>query len=191
MCMVQVIAIFGIMKIVVKIIAFAITIILFGACETPYKPKDGWQKHENYTHKFTIYYPPSWKFSNQGNPNLVFYVSSPKKDEYDYVQENVNMIAQSVAAETTLENYIAELEKKAGGQLQNVTKTTDEHLDFKGFDAIYGVYQASVNDIQVKWDQYAWLNNGQVFILTYSAESSQYEAYKETAFEVIESLRFH
>ncbi len=166
-------------------------VCLLAACGPSYTPPPDWLKHENHTFKFTVYYPQGWKLSNQGSPELIFYISSPKLSEYDYVQENVNLISQVVAPETDLATYEQELEKKANSQLQNIKKISSTEMEFKGHPAINSVYEAVVNDVRVKWNQYVWLQDDRVYLLTYSADISQYETYKGLATEIIESLQFY
>lgn len=166
---------------------------MYTACdEKPaYQPPLNWEKHENYALKFTVYYPPGWTLSNQGNPNLVFNISSPKVDEYDYIQENVNLIVQVVPEGTDAATYLAQLEQKATNQLVNIEKVSAEPTVFKGFDAMASTYTAYVNEIRVKWNQYVWVVDRRAYLLTYSAEITQYEAYKDFANEIIKSLEFY
>lgn len=165
----------------------------FTACdEKPaYQPPINWEKHENYVLKFSVYYPPTWTLTNQGNPNLVFNITSPKVDEYDYIQENVNLIVQVVPDGTDPASYLTQLEEKATNQLVKIEKVSAEPTVFKGMDAMTSTYTAYVNDIRVKWTQYLWINNHRAYLLTYSAEITQYEAYKDFANEIIKSLEFY
>lgn len=181
------------MKVAGKLLLAFILLTLFAACggEEKYVPPMGWQKHENYTLKFTIYYPPGWKLSNQGNPNLIFNISSPKTSDQDYIQENVNLIVQEVTEGIDAAAYLVELEKKASIQLESIKKETNENVTFKGYPAILSTYQAQVNDIRVRWMQYTWIKDGKAYLLTYSAEIIQYEAYKDFANEIIKSFQFY
>jgi eukaryotic-like serine/threonine-protein kinase len=168
-----------------------ILLSLFTACGgEEYMPPTGWQKHVNYTLNFTIHYPPGWKFSNQGNPNLIFNISSPKTSDQDYIEENVNLIVQDVAEGIDAASYLAELEKKASNQLESIEKQSNENVDFKGYPAITSTYLAKVNDIRVRWLQYTWIKDGKAYLLTYSAEIAQYEAYKDFAMEIIKSFQY-
>lgn len=165
----------------------------FAACEDKptYQPPLTWQKHENYALKFTIYYPPGWILSNQGNPDLVFNINSPKVDEYDYIQENVNLITQTVAEDMNPATYLKQLEEKATSQLFKIEKVSANPIEFKGHQAMTSTYTAYVNDIRVKWTQYLWIKERRAYLLTYSAEITQYEAYKDFANEIIKSLEFY
>lgn len=173
------------------LLATLVLTCLLVACETPYTPPEGWLKHENHNHQYTVHYPQGWKLSNQGSPGLLFYVSSPKTSEHDHVQENVNLISQVVASETDIPTYITELEKKADSQLQNLKRISTEDIQFKGYPTVFSVYEAEVNEVRVKWEQYAWLKGDRVYILTYSGDISQFEVYRGLATEIIESLRFY
>ncbi|CAN5136457.1 hypothetical protein BH09BAC1_BH09BAC1_01070 [soil metagenome] len=179
------------MKVLQKVVAVLLVTCLFVACEPGYTPPPDWQKHENYQLKYTVYYPNGWKLSNQGNPDLLFYVSSPKTGEHDHIQENVNLLSQVVSPETDLATYANEVEKKAGNQLVNLKKTASTEVEFKGFPAIFSTYEAQVNEIRVKWEQYTWLKDDRAYILTYSGDISQFEVYRGLATEIIESFRFY
>jgi serine/threonine-protein kinase len=169
-----------------------IVVTLVTACGgEKYTPPTGWQRHENYTLKFSVYYPPGWKFSNQGSPNLIFNISSPKTNDQDYIQENVNLVVQDVAEGMDVTTYLEELEKKASNQLEAIEKQSNESVDFKGYSAITSTYLAQVNDIRVRWLQYTWIKDDKAYLLTYSAEIAQYDAYKDFALEIIKSFQFN
>lgn len=184
---------FDLMKHITLLALVLLVTSMFTACEEKpaYHPPLGWEKHENYVLKFTVHYPPGWILSNQGNPNLVFNITSPKVDEYDYIQENVNLIVQVVPEGTDAASYLTQLEEKATSQLVNIEKVSAGPMDFKGFDAMTSTYTAYVNDIRVKWTQYLWIKERRAYLLTYSAEITQYEAYKDFSNEIIKSLEFY
>lgn len=165
---------------------------LFTQCaEEGYSPPEGWLKHENSGVGYVVYYPPTWNLSNQGNPDLVFYVNSPKTGEEDYIQENVNLISQVVMAGMDVNVYIEQLEAKAAEMMPMFNKVMSEPREFKGFQAVYGVYEAEINGTRVKWEQYVWIKDTRSYMLTYSAEIIYFENYKKTAHEIINSLRFY
>ncbi len=174
-----------------KFLLVGLWILAFVACKPAYQPPEGWLKHENYNLKYTVHYPPTWKLSNQGSPDLLFYASSPKTYDEDPISENVNLISQIVAPDTDLERYITEMEAKATGQLQNIQKISSEKITFKDYPAIHGIYQASVNDVRVKWEQYVWIKDGRCYAFTYAAEIAQFDAYREVSHQIIESLQFY
>ncbi len=184
---------FGNMKLLPTLLVLLMLFATFTACkEQPtYQPPRNWEKHENYVLKFTVYYPPGWILSNQGNPNLVFNINSPKVDEYDYIQENVNLIVQVVPEDMDAETYLKQIEDKATNQLVKIEKVSAEPVNFKGFEAVTSTYTAYVNDIRVKWTQYLWIRDRRAYLLTYSAEIIQYDAYKDFANEIIKSLEFY
>jgi len=96
-----------------------------------------------------------------------------------------------VASDTDIPTYIAELEKKADTQLKNLKRIGSEDIKFKGNPTVFSTYEAEVNEIRVKWEQYAWMKGDRVYILTYSGDISQFEVYRGLATEIIESLRFY
>lgn len=180
-------------KLVASTLLFSI-IMSFMACgpADPIKPvvPADWQRHHNYTHKFTMHYPPNWSLANQDQENLLFYIAAPRESELDQFRENVNVLAIPVSPDSTDLEMVFDMTNKLA--LQNFPEAKlikNEEVEFQGHYALRIRYEAIVRgEIPVIWEQTVFVKGeDKVFAITYAAEETEFAKYKTIAYQIINS----
>lgn len=159
----------------------ALIMMMFGSCS-----QDKMLKHTG--KNFEISYPASWQKQEQAN---AVYFLSPKENEKDMFQENVNLMLQDLSQQPmNLEQY-TELSKKQiienfGASALVSMKTTT----LAGQEAKELVYNMNYQGRKLKLKQYWFIKGNTAYLFTYTAEPSQYDKYEKTATELIQSFNF-
>lgn len=148
----------------------------------------GWLTYTDNVNKFTMNYPKEWTKKEVGNAVAFL---SPREDDKDLFQENVNIMLQDLSGQpVTLEQY-TELTKKqiadnsGAGAILSQSSTT-----IGGQKAVEMVYNLNFQGRTLKIKQYWFIKGNKAFLFTYTAEPSQFSKYEETATSVINSFSF-
>lgn len=155
----------------------------------PVVPAD-WKKHQNYTYRFSIQYPPTWSLANQDQENLLFYIAAPKESEIDQFRENVNVLAIPVSPDSTDLEQIFELTNSLAKQnFPEARLIKKEEIEFQGHYALRCRYEAIVRgEIPVRWEQTLFVkDDNKVIALTYAAEQSAFDDFYPVANQIIYS----
>lgn len=159
----------------------ALVLMIFGSCSQ--------EKMLKHTGKnFEIFYSASWQKQEQAS---AIYFLSPKENEKDMFQENVNLVLQDLSQQPmNLEQY-TELSKKqiienfGASALVYIKATT-----LAGQEAKELVYNMNYQGRKLKLKQYWFIKGNTAYLFTYTAEPSQYDKYEKTATEIIRSFTF-
>ncbi len=164
-----------------KMLQIALVLMIFGSCSQ--------EKMLKHTGKnFEIFYSASWQKQEQAS---AIYFLSPKENEKDMFQENVNLVLQDLSQQPmNLEQY-TELSKKqiienfGASALVYIKATT-----LAGQEAKELVYNMNYQGRKLKLKQYWFIKGNTAYLFTYTAEPSQYDKYEKTATEIIRSFTF-
>lgn len=147
-----------------------------------------WNEYVDNINHYKLKYPDKW--TKQAMPNGIAFLS-PKENEKDMFQENVNMILQDLSQQPmNLEQY-TELSKKqitenfGASALVSMKATT-----LAGQEAKELVYNMNYQGRKLKLKQYWFIKGNTAYLFTYTAEPSQYDKYEKTATELIRSFTF-
>lgn len=155
------------------------TLMMFGNCT-----QQGWNKYAE--NGYEISYPESW--SKQQKGKAVFFLS-PKENNNDQFQENVNLILQDLSQQPmNLEQY-TELTKKQVidnfGASAIVSLKNTIIAGLQGKEIVYNMnYQGRI----LKLKQYWFIKGNIAYLFSYTAEPSKYEKYESTVTEMIKSF---
>jgi eukaryotic-like serine/threonine-protein kinase len=163
-----------------KMLQLAIILATFGSCSQEKMVK---YKGKNYE----ILYPASW--AKQEKSNAIFFMS-PKENEKDLFQENVNVMLQDLSQQSmNLEQY-TELTKKqvidnfgatAIVSLKNITIAGQQGKEF--------VYSMNYKGRSLKLKQYWFIKENIAYLFSYTAELLKYEKYEKIATEIVQSFK--
>lgn len=160
-------------------------IMIFSSCS-----QQSWQKHIESAYE--ISYPESWSKQQKG---MATFFLSPKDDEKDQFQENVNVMVQDLSNQPmTLEEYTELTKQQITQALGSSVIVSIKELDFAGQKAkemIYGMPKnplAGINQ-DLKLRQVWFIKDNKAYLLTYTAKSSEYENYLETTKEIFNSFK--
>lgn len=141
---------------------------------------------------YEISYPESWTKQQKGTATFFL---SPKENEKDLFQENVNVMVQDLSSQPmTLEDYTNLTRRQIIQALGSSAIISIKDLNFSGQEAKEIVYNMPKNTMQgrnlnLKLRQVWFIKGYKAYLLTYTAESSEYDSDFETAKEIFDSFK--
>ncbi|MBD2355600.1 serine/threonine protein kinase [Tolypothrix sp. FACHB-123] len=149
--------------------------------------------YDNPTHSIQIEYPLSWKVRQIGDPltgDLVKFWSLPTNSSKKFAVE-VNINVENVKAAISLEEY-TNLSVNDITQFFTDAIILDSHFTtLSNLPAHQVIYSGKEEGYNVKRMAIWTLKNNKAYIITYTAEESQYDQYLQTAQKMIESLKIY
>jgi serine/threonine-protein kinase len=147
-----------------------------------------WLTYTDNVNHFTMKYPETW--TQKSGVNLIAFLS-PRENEKDSFQENVNLLLQDLSQQKINLAQYTELTKQQiidnfGPSAIVSTKPTM----FAGQQSEEFIYNMNYQGRQLKIRQYWFIKNNLAYLFTYTAEPSQYSKYESLAMEIINSFTF-
>ncbi len=142
--------------------------------------------------KYEISYPESWAKQQKGTATFFL---SPKENEKDVFLENVNVMVQDLSNQPmTLEDYTNLTKQQVTQAFGSSAIVSVKDLNFAGQQAKEMVYTMPKNPMQgrnqnLKLRQVWFINNSKAYLLTYTAQSSEYDKFLETAKTIFSSFK--
>ena len=158
---------------------------MFGSCS-----QEKWIEYSE--NNYEISYPESWTKQQKGT--AIFFLS-PKGNEKDLFQENVNVIVQDLSSQPmTLEEYTNLTKNQITQALGSSAIVSVKDLSFSGQQAKEMIYTMPKNPMQgrnlnLKLRQVWFIKGNNAYLLTYTAQSSEYDNYLETAKGIFDSFK--
>ncbi|MBT1688451.1 hypothetical protein [Dawidia soli] len=152
-------------------------------------PQTKFLTYTNPMNKFNMRYPERWQ--NQAGMNAVAFLS-PKENEQDAFQENVNLMLQDLTQQPMNIDQYTEL-------------TRQQVVQFAGNDAIVSLKDATIggqpckefvfkmayDGRNLKLKQYWFIKEQTAYLFTYTAETTQYANYENVATNLMKSFSFY
>ncbi len=140
--------------------------------------------------EFTIRYPPNWTLDQTGLFGSSFFLYAPLEARNDTFRENFNLIINDLREFPGIP--LAEMAEGARQQIVSIIKDV-KVLEFKempdGFDKYYQVeYTGTQGKFKLHWRQHYWLVHNHFYVLTFTAEETDYKRYLPLAEEVFRSF---
>ena len=129
--------------------------------------------------KYSISIPADWSFREDDKG---FFVTSPLSEPNDTFAENVNLTVQ-IIGNMTIDEYM-DLSKK---QLVAMNVSDLRIIFFKDKTEIECGFK--YGDIEVKYIQYVWLENGKAYLLTYTDSKDAFGVHINLARRVLNSFK--
>lgn len=144
--------------------------------------------NENGVH---IEYPGNWEFNDGEVAGTKFIIMSPAESESDDFQENVNLLVQDISSyNLDLEGY-GELTKTQIETLLEDGKVFEyAKKEAKGNEFLEIGYMAKFQGAPLKWKQYLWVQDGNAYVLTFTAKQETYDEYNSDATQILDSFKF-
>lgn len=139
--------------------------------------------------EYSITYPSNWDLDASGQMGTQFFILSPLESKTDKFKENVNLLKQNIPNEYNLDSYIqlsinqittqVKKSKLIESKRIKVGENTFHILKYNGFQ----------NQFYLSFTQYVFIENEQVFLLTFTKEPSKEKAYKEIENQILKSFK--
>lgn len=142
--------------------------------------------------RYEISYPESW--TKQQNGTATFFLS-PKENEKDVFQENVNVIVQDLRnLPMTLEDYTKLTKEQITQAIGSSVIESVKDINLAGQQAKEIIYTMPKNPMQgrnlnLKLCQVWFIKGKKAYLFTYTAQSSEYDKYFETAKAIFDSFK--
>jgi hypothetical protein len=120
-----------------------------------------------------------------------FVLFSQQSSEQDQFKENVNLIIQDLSEyDLDLDKYVEISEGQiktmiTDGKIIESKRNTRNALDFQKV-----VYTGKQGVLNLKFEQYYWVEDEKAYVLTFTAEENQFDAYKTTGEKILNSFEF-
>lgn len=145
--------------------------------------------YENSTHNFEITYPDGWEKQEPSEGPVVMFFS-PLRSTDDTFSENVNIIVQDLGGVVTLDQYVEASLEALGQGLQNFELESSERVTVDGTPAERITYTGSYEGTPLKWTQWILLRGSNDYVITYTGEQDQFDAFSEEAADMVASMTF-
>jgi hypothetical protein len=170
------------LKIAFFSLAFLITFTSWGQ-----KTEAGW-KILNETN-YSIQYPANWDLDQPGHMGTTFQINSKLIPEQGQYIENVNLIIHDLRGSTIyLDKFVRMSESKFPTLLTNYNlieskrvKDTGEYHKF--------IFTGDKGNLKLKFEQYIWIKGIKGYVLTFTAEQTQFDTYKQTGEKILNSFK--
>ncbi|MBR5514855.1 MAG: DcrB-related protein [Clostridia bacterium] len=176
------------MKLKVLFITVLSCIILFSACTAQPQsdiPK-GMQLFSNDFVDYIAYVPNTWKIS-MSTQTLSAYVSSLDASNVTITAHTLDSLEQSMSLEEYWGKYDSQL-KDTFSDLEYVGKTG--HFKLGGVKADKYVYTATVTGVKYQFMQAVCINNGTVYIITFTTTPELFEEHTENIEKILNTFEF-
>ena len=139
---------------------------------------------------YSLRYPEAWTLDQSQQMGTKFILFSPLSSAEDQFKENVNLIVQDLEAyDLNLDQYVALSEDQVETLIAEGNILSSERMKRDDSEFHKLIYTGKQGDFDLEFEQYFWLENKKAYILTFTAEEDQFEAYQATAEKILDSFR--
>ncbi|PWH84899.1 PsbP-related protein [Brumimicrobium oceani] len=138
---------------------------------------------------YSIEYPESWELNTSGIMGTEFICFSPLTSEIDNFRENVNFMIQDISGfKLNLDQYVEISESQVKTIITNgkIIKSERIKVGENEFHKIIYLGQQGVFDLQ--FEQYFYVLEDNAYVLTFTFEVDQFEAYRKTGERIMNSF---
>lgn len=140
---------------------------------------------------FSILYPNNWELNEEGANNMKFIVLSPQSSVIDEFRENVNLNEQNIKGMgIDLDAFVSVSIDQIGSMIKNGELLVNERIKTKKSEYHKFIYFGEFGNFRLIFIQYCWIKNDKAYVLTFTAQKSEYENYKSTAEKIMNSFKF-
>jgi len=138
---------------------------------------------------YTLSFSKEWENAPNKNPTIDLLITAQPDGKMDRFSENINILIQPVGDTMNLEQF-GDLTKNQLGTMVPGSELTDSKVSKKnGIDCLQMEYKAPMNGLKLHFVQDVYMKNNKVYIVTFSAEESSYQAYKSMAQKVLNTFK--
>lgn len=138
---------------------------------------------------YSIKYSSDWTLDNSGVSGIEFVILSPLDSENDKFQENITLIIQDLTGENLdLDSYSKLSEDQIKTMITNVTIKENSRITKANYDCQKIVYTSNNGETKLYFEQYYWVINNKAYVLTYTAEQSKYNIFKNLVDTMLHSF---
>jgi len=139
--------------------------------------------------EFELSFPSEWVDATESNPNVNFVVAAPPDEKTDKFTENVSVVIQPLADSIDAKRYLKLSEAQMIQFLPNHVMINKEIVKKHGVDCVKLEYQLERDRREMRYLQEAYITNGKVYLVTFTAEQIIFKEYLKTAQRILDSFK--
>jgi hypothetical protein len=140
---------------------------------------------------YTIQYPDNWDLDKSGQNGTSFLILSKLTSTGDKFRENVNLLIQDLSGKNiTLDKYVEISEGQVKSMIKNGKILESKRLNSNKHEFHKMIYTGEQGMYSFKFEQYYWIKDNKVYILTFTCELNQFDSFKETGERILNSFKF-
>lgn len=142
------------------------------------------------TNGYKINYPSNWTIDTTGTMNTAFYLFAPLENEKDQFKENINLIVQPLETdeEITPEQYKIVSDSQFE-ELKPYCEVYESSVITSGKKSYYkAFYKIEQDNFNVTVLSYCYIKNNTAYLITFTAQTASFDAYKNTGISILNSF---
>jgi hypothetical protein len=149
--------------------------------------KEDWKTYS--ASNYTLQYPNNWELDDSGKLGTKFMLLSPTSSIADTFKENVNLVVEDLKGQkVNLDTYAKITEGQIETMIKNAKVVMSQRLSV-GTEQVHKiVFTGRQNGFDLQTMQYYRIANGIAYVLTFSAEEDQFDAYAEVGEQILKSF---
>jgi len=170
-----------------KALGLVSVVILLMACGQSTDIPESWKSVN--TAEFTIQYPDSFDLDSSGHAGtkLIFY--SKQTSSMDLFLENINLLTEDLTGQNiTLDQYVELSEGQITGMIQEAEIKDSKRIKFGDTEYHRLVFTGTQGQLKLKWLQHLRIEDGTAYVLTFTAEHSQFDKYVIAGEKIMQSI---
>jgi len=173
------------MKRITSLLLFLQALTLTTLCHAQAKP-DWKQLNES---GYSIQYPSDWELNTSRQMGTSFVILSMQATPQDQFRENVNLLIQDLTGhDLNLDKYTEISEGQITTMLTNGVMLESKRIKAGGSEFHKLIYTGDQEPLKLKFEQYYWVKNNNAYVLTFTTEVNQFDAFKETGEKILNSF---
>ncbi len=177
---------------IVLILTIAINTMACGPSKTiiadnQNKETTAWQSLSD--EKFEIKYPSDWTVDKSGIMGSNFILFSPLSNKSDNFIENVNLLIQDLTGSNlTLDQYAEISENQIKTMITDSKIFLNERIKDGKSEYQKLIYSGKQGIYDLKFEQYYWVIEDEVYVLTLTCKVDEFDNYKATGEKILNSF---
>lgn len=118
---------------------------------------------------------------------IVFF---PRQSEKDKFSENINVIVEAQkGSDLSLDEYVSQSLSQLKQYFGNIILTENKRVKTATGQYHKMIYTTSMSGFLLRFEQRYYMGNDHFYVLTFTCEQSQYNAYKDKAGKILDSFK--
>lgn len=136
---------------------------------------------------YSMSYPSTWEAKDDANKQASFIIYAPMDAKNDQFKENINLIVganKNISLDEYVKISISEIKKG----IKSAVFTTNEKAKNINGEYYKMIYTGELRGGHYKWEQYYFMINNTVYVLTFTSEESKFANYQKLTETILNSF---
>jgi PsbP len=139
---------------------------------------------------YQVQYPNSWRLDTSHMMGTEFFLFAPTDNATDAFSENVNAMVQDFGGQSVSFEEYKEVTEKQLADFATDAKILESKIIKTSSKEFYRItYTMTQGKFQLKMTSICFIKNGKGYLLTFTAEVSNYDKYKSKCDEILGSFK--